>query len=82
MKREIEQTAKWEEPKELILQDNLGRKEEHGREDPWVLEEEDGRRNYPTVKTVSVTVLSDYPGPLGEAGIIPILKMTEAGKAL
>lgn len=44
MKREIEQTAKWEEPKELILQDNLGRKEEHGREDSWVLEEEDGRR--------------------------------------
>lgn len=34
------------------------------------------------MKTVSVTVLSDYPGPLGEAGIIPILKMTEAGKAL
>lgn len=31
---------------------------------------------------ISITVLSDYPGPLGEAGIIPILKMTEAGKAL
>ena len=44
MKRETEQTAEWEEPKELILPDNLGRKEEHGREDSWVLEEEDGRR--------------------------------------
>lgn len=45
MKREIEQTAKWEEPKELILQDNLGREKKNtGREDSWVLEEEDGRR--------------------------------------
>lgn len=44
MKRETEQTAEWEEPKELIWPDNLGRKEEHGREGSWVLEEEDGRR--------------------------------------
>lgn len=43
MKREIEQTAKREESKELILQDNLVRKEEHGREDSWILEEEDRR---------------------------------------
>ena len=31
---------------------------------------------------VCATALNDYPGPLGEAGIISILKMTEAGKAL